>query len=155
MSGCGTQYTLEIQTPLLSWTPKLKADLVPVWAEMTEGLIYQEKDAEEADTLLIIQEDHQKVSLSSYVQAGINQLKLEGYLITHETTKKGKLSGKDGHLYSTLLKRYHITEEEKTLIIAQLFILREDDILLLSYASERPEATKAFVKALSSLQLRF
>ncbi len=122
---------------------------------MTEGLLYQERKTEKADTLLIIQEPYQNSNLSSYVQDGINQLKLKGYLITHETTKKGKLSGKDNHQYPTLLKRYHITQEQETLVIAQFFILHEDNILLLSYASENSKATKAFVTALSSLQLRF
>lgn len=111
--------------------------------------IPQEKD-EALDSFLISSMETQ-LSLASYMQQELNQLRLQGYQISHEHTKKIKRMIYEEEKI-TVLKTYRIVNPfGKLLYLAQYGVPRGKGQLFLSYASDKQSNTKAFISSLSAL----
>ena len=136
----------------LTWTPKLKVKMQLADEEPGVFYVYQEiaDSFENLDTLIIAQETGVLLSLPGYAQNAINQLKTEGYLLSGEAAKKLTLRS-NGRSSSALLKKYRLWNNERSLEVAQVFILEEDRIRILSYMSDEPSHIKNFISQLSSL----
>ena len=59
--------------------------------------------------------------MASYVQNAVNQLKMDGYNLSREKTKKTEIEGKSAS-HPAILKTYRIGYEDSALEVAQLFI---------------------------------
>lgn len=59
--------------------------------------------------------------MASYVQNAVNQLKLEGYILSEEKTKKTEIKGKAAS-YPAILKTYRVGHDDSALEVAQLFV---------------------------------
>lgn len=152
LSGCGSTYQLEIQTLEVSWTLDLK---VQMQAVVSEGGTYAYQEVSDQkdqifDSLLISKQQTQ-FGLSSYVQQELNRLRMQGYEISQEHTKKSKklIASQE---YPALLKTYRIVNPVGVrLFMAQYAVQKGDNLILLSYASDQESHRKSFITSLNSL----
>lgn len=116
-------------------------------------LSYQERDADANTVLdsLVIEKVLTELPLGAYVQQSLNQLKLYGYHISEETTKKTQLMVREKQ-YLTLLKSYTIVNAEGiTLYMAQYVVDLGEKLLIISYASDVPKQRKVFLQNIASI----
>lgn len=155
-SACSDSSRLQLKTESFFWAPKLKVDFQEQPILVGNDLVYQEvwENAPGLDTLVFASEINQESNLASYVQNAVNQLKMDGYNLSREKTKKTEIKGKSAS-HPAILKTYRIGYEDSALEVAQLFVQQWNTVLMLSYASDEADHTKVFSQELSSLHLNY
>lgn len=156
LTGCWGSSNFKLETEDVSRSPKLKVSFQEQPVVAWEDLIYQEiwEDTSELDTLVLAREINQESNLASYVQNAVNQLKLEGYSLSGEKTKKTEIKGTSAS-YPAILKTYRVEHDDLGIEVAQLFVEQWNTVFMLSYASDKPDHTKVFSQELDSLRLSF
>lgn len=157
LSWCGNKYALDLSSPDFSWSPKFIVEMQNVGGiPWTQDSIYQEvSDKDESlDTLVIAWDHTEESSLAGYVQNAINQLKIQWYKLSGERTNKINIKKNTGSIPG-LLKTYQLEGDTVSLHVAQLFFEKEDEVVMISYASDSNDNVKVFTKELSSLKLSF
>jgi len=113
-----------------------------------------EDDNATLDTLIIAYDSknlqNRNISLSSYVQSSINQLKdLWNFELSNEKAEKKAVWD-----YQAILKTYKIKDNEKELYAAQEFIeLDNKVVVMISYTSDESSHVKTFINQLSTLSI--
>ncbi len=155
-SACSDSSRLHLETESFSWTPKLKVAFQEQPIVVGDDLVYQEiwENVSGLDTLVFASEINQESNLASYVQNAVNQLKVDGYSLSREKTKKTVIKGKLAS-HPAILKTYRIGYQDSSLEVSQLFIEQGNSVLMLSYASDDQDHTKVFSQELSSLHLNY
>lgn len=152
LSGCGQSYPLVVQTLDFSWEVDLAVPMQKIPSQVGY-LRYQESPAEDSAALdsLLVETVVSELPLWAYVQQSLNRLKLYGYYISEESTKKSEIII-NAKPYSTLLKVYKIINAQGvSLYTAQYVIDLERKLLLLSYATDTLKHRKVFIDNLSSI----
>ena len=156
-SACSDSSRLHLETESFSWTPKLKVAFqeqpIVSW-EMTQFIKKFDENDSGLDTLVFASEINQESNLASYVQNAVNQLKVDGYSLSREKTKKTVIKGRLAS-HPAILKTYRIGYQDSSLEVSQLFIEQGNSVLMLSYASDDQDHTKVFSQELSSLHLNY
>lgn len=150
---CGvTTHPLSIKTLDFSW----EAELVPEMRRiktLDQRATYQEINQDKNAILdsMIIDQFSIEVPLVSYMQQSLNQLRLYGYTISQETTKKSGIQTSSSR-YSTILKTYSITDPRGLgLYAAQYAIDMQGKVLLISYTSTNKNNRSTFIKSLEKI----
>ena len=100
---------------------------------------------------MIIDQFSIEVPLVSYMQQSLNQLRLYGYTISQETTKKSSIQTSGSH-YPTILKTYSVTDPRGLgLYAAQYAIDMQEKVLLISYTSTNKSNRSTFIKSLEKI----
>ena len=100
---------------------------------------------------MIIDQFNIEVPLVSYMQQSLNQLRLYGYTISQETTKKSSIQTSSSH-HPTVLKTYSITDPRGLgLYAAQYAIDMQEKVLLISYTSTNKNNRSTFIKSLEKI----
>jgi len=100
---------------------------------------------------MIIDQFNIEVPLVSYMQQSLNQLRLYGYTISQETTKKSSIQTSSSH-HPTILKTYSITDPRGLgLYAAQYAIDMQEKVLLISYTSTNKSNRSTFIQSLEKI----
>lgn len=151
-SGCGKTYQLKLQTLEVVWTLDLKVQMQQISSDTT-SYVYQEFNDNNSQSLdsLLVSSLQPSLWFVPYIQQELNGLRLQGYEITQEHTKKSKKLI-DWNEYPAILKTYRIVNlVGQPLYIAQYAVQRSTNLILLSYASDEESHRKIFIKSLNSL----
>ena len=150
---CGvTTHPLSIKTLDFSWDAELVPEMRRI-KTLDQRTTYQEINQDKNAILdsMIIDQFSIEVPLVSYMQQSLNQLRLYGYTISEETTKKSRIQTPTSR-YSTILKTYSITDPRGlALYAAQYAIDMQGKILLISYTSTNKSNRSTFIKSLEKI----
>ena len=140
---CGvTTHPLSIKTLDFSWDAELVPEMRKI-KTLDQRTTYQEINQDKNAILdsMIIDQFSIEVPLISYMQQSLNQLRLYGYTISQEPTKK-----------SSILKTYSITDPRGLgLYAAQYAIDMQKKVLLISYTSTNKNNRSTFIKSLEKI----